>query len=444
MMSHASCRRPARSSASSSRRAVSTRKRSATSSAPSERSTEQDVRARVEITRAYVEAETGDPAGAAARCRAVLDGGGLDLLTEGKAWQQLGLILMRTGETDAAMEVLARGDQCPAGDEQRPRLCLASTGATCICSTAGPARQPLTSKRPRSASTIRGTGWSVPRPSTTSAMPDCSRGDLVGALQMIDEAAQVLAPLSRRSTGPPWSRTGPRSSPPPDALTRRRGRCETAAAAYGSRRLRTYQAECELALAWTLLRHDPARARVVARRSARHFGDQASPARALRADTAAVVAEIAAGGRSPALLRRVDDLSTDLRAHGLAHDAAVLELQGARVGVARGDLDAAGERLRRVHVDGSSPVTTRLLSREVRAELAVARRQRRDRPGSTSVQAWPTCTSGSRPSAASTCRARWSGTAATWQRWGSGWRSTAATRWSRSSGRSAPGPWRRG
>src|ERR1700759_483395 len=71
-------------------------------------STDPDVRARVEITRAYVEAETGDPAGAAARCRAVLDGGGLDVLTEGKAWQQLGLILMRTGATEAAMEVLAR------------------------------------------------------------------------------------------------------------------------------------------------------------------------------------------------------------------------------------------------------------------------------------------------------------------------------------------------
>ena len=52
---------------------------------------------------------------------------------------------------------------------------------------------------------------------------------------------------------------------------------EAAARAYGSRRLRTFQAECELTLAWTLLREDPARARVVARRAARHFRSQDSP-----------------------------------------------------------------------------------------------------------------------------------------------------------------------
>ena len=77
---------------------------------------------------------------------------------------------------------------------------------------------------------------------------------------------------------------------------------EAAATAYGSRRLRTFQAECELTLAWTLLREDPARARVVARRAARHFRSQASPVRALRADAAALVAEISAGGRTPSLL----------------------------------------------------------------------------------------------------------------------------------------------
>ncbi len=157
---------------------------------------------------------------------------------------------------------------------------------------------------------------------------------------MIDEAAQVLAPqsaINRATVEQDRAEVLTAAGRPHEAVRA----LETAAAAYGSRRLRTYQAECELALAWTLLRDDPARARVVARRSARHFGGQASPARALRADSAAVVAEIAAGGRSPALLRRVDDLAADLRAHGLAHDAAVLELQGARVCVARGELDAA-------------------------------------------------------------------------------------------------------
>ncbi len=84
---------------------------------------------------------------------------------------------------------------------------------------------------------------------------------------------------------------------------------EQAAQAYGSRRLRTYQAECELTLAWTMLREDPAKARVVARRAARRFRGQASPARELGAEAAALVAEIAAGGRTRSLLARVDSVS---------------------------------------------------------------------------------------------------------------------------------------
>ena len=111
---------------------------------------------------------------------------------------------------------------------------------------------------------------------------------------------------------------------------------DAAAAAYGSRRLRTYQAECELTLAWTLLREDPARARVVARRSARHFRGQASPVRALLADTAALVAEITAGARQRSVLDRVDALVAELHHHGHHRDATVLELQGARVAVLAG------------------------------------------------------------------------------------------------------------
>src|SRR5690349_8834545 len=60
--------------------------------------------ARAEITQAYIEAETGDPAAALERCLRVLALTDLDPVTEGKAWQQLGLIRMRIGESDAAME----------------------------------------------------------------------------------------------------------------------------------------------------------------------------------------------------------------------------------------------------------------------------------------------------------------------------------------------------
>ena len=45
----------------------------------------------------------------------------------------------------------------------------------------------------------------------------------------------------------------------------------------------------------------------------------------------------------------------------------------------------------------------------------------------TSAPAWPTCTPGSRRSAASTCRARWSATVAPWRCRGCGWRWTTGS-----------------
>src|ERR1700712_489360 len=75
------------------------------------------VLARAEITRAYLEAETGDPEGAMQRRLRVLRGE-LDPTTEGKAWQQLGLIRMRTGEADQAMDAFAQAIAVlPAGSE---------------------------------------------------------------------------------------------------------------------------------------------------------------------------------------------------------------------------------------------------------------------------------------------------------------------------------------
>jgi hypothetical protein len=209
---------------------------------------------------------------------------------------------------------------------------------------------------------------------------------------MIERAAPVLSPLSavnRATVEQDRAEILTAAGRPREAIRA----LEQAAQAYGSRRLRTYQAECELTLAWTMLREDPTRARMVARRAARRFRGQASPARELRADAAAIVAEIAAGGRASSLLARVDSLGAGLDAHGLRHDATILQLQGARVSVARGDLDDARARLRRVRVNGSSPVTTRLLWREVRADLAEARgdgRHARDhvRAGLDDLHAW--------------------------------------------------------
>ena len=350
-----------------------------------------DVEAQVEITRAYVQAETGDPAGGIERCLIILERVDLNQETAGKAWQQLGLLRMRIGESDAAMEAFAQAvSVLPAGIEDLG-FALLNRGNVHL-----QRRQPELAAADFQAARdeLDLPGFEVDRAMAEHNLgyTRLLMGDLVGAIQMIEEAAPVLSPLSavNRATVEQDRAEILTAAGRPREATRA---LEEAARAYGSRRLRTYQAECELTLAWTLLREDPTKARLVARRAARRFRGQASPARELRADAAAVVAEIAAGGRTPSLLTRVDSVSASLHSHGLRHDATIVQLQGARVSVARGDLDDARVRLRRIRVDSASPVTTRLLWREVRAELARARgdgRHAREhvRAGLSDLHAW--------------------------------------------------------
>ncbi|MCW2849428.1 MAG: Tetratricopeptide 2 repeat protein, partial [Marmoricola sp.] len=333
-----------------------------------------DLTAQVEITRAYVESETGDPVAGLERCVRLLDRDDLTTLTEGKVWQQLGMLRMRAGESDRALDAFAQAVSLLPQDIEDHGFALLNRGnvylqrrqPTLAAADFGAARDELAAR-----------GLEVPRAKAEHNLGYARllEGDLVGALQMIDEAALVLAPqsaINRATVEQDRAEVLTAAGRPREAVRA----LELAASAYGSRRLRTHQAECELTLAWTLLREDPARARVVARRAARRFRNQARPARALRADAAAVVAEISSGAQGGSLLGRVDLLATDLRRQGLVQDAVILDLQGVRVSVAHGHLGDAGARVRRLRLDANTPVTTRLLWREVRAELALARGDR--------------------------------------------------------------------
>ena len=351
-----------------------------------------DLSVRIATTRAYADAETGDaPAGIAA-CVALLEQEGLSEETRGLVWAQLGLMRMRTGDGEEAVTAFEQAlSLLPPGRHTDIGLVFLNRGNVHLQrGDASAAVADFVTARDE----LDQAGLHVQRAKAEHNLGYARllAGDLVDALQMIDEAAEVLAPQSatfRATIEQDRAEILTAAGRPREAARA----LATAATAYGTRRLRTSQAECELTLAWTLLRDDPAKARVVARRAARRFRGQASPARELRADAAALVAEIAAGGRARSLLVRVDRLEAALRANGLQRDATVLQLQGARVSVLRGDLQGARGRLDAVRIDLSSPVTTRLLWREVRAELARARgdaRHARDhvRAGLADLHAW--------------------------------------------------------
>ena len=219
------------------------------------------------------------------------------------------------------------------------------------------------------------------------------RGDLVAALRGMDDARDVLAPLS-----PAYRATVEQDRAEvlmAAGMSREAARAlEAASSAYGAQRLRRFQADCELTLAQTLLRGDPARARVVARRAARRFRTQGGELPALQADGRR-------GGRRgrhrrpgvPRSVRRLDELAGALQARDDARHALPLRLQAIRLATALGDLDDAAERLRRTRVRDRDPLAVRLHWREVQAELAEARgrpwvARRHVRAGLTDLHAW--------------------------------------------------------
>ncbi len=346
--------------------------------------------ARIELTRAYAEAETGHASAGIERCTSLL-GRDLDDETRGLVWAQLGLLRMRSG--DGTESMAAFREALGLLPTEHPEMGLVCLNRGNVHLQRGEVREAVADfTQARDEFGRSGQELQQAKAEHNLGYARLLAGDLVGAIQMIDEAAPVLSPLSaayRATVEQDRAEVLTAAGRPREAILA----LDAAASAYGSRRLRTFQAECELTLAWTLLREDPVRARVVARRAARHFRGQASPVWAVRADSAALVAEISAGAKTPSVLGRVDALVADLRRHGLVQDATVLELQGARVSVARGDLTDARTRLHWVRVDAGSPVTTRLLWREVRSDLAQARGDGRNarqhvRAGLSDLHTW--------------------------------------------------------
>src|SRR3954467_12269125 len=150
------------------------------------------VLARAEITRAYIEAETGDPIAALVRCQQVLENDELGPVTEGKAWQQLGLIQMRTGETEAAMDALAKAIAVlPAGSDD---LGYALINRGNVHLQHGRAHQAATDfDAARIELDKPGQELDRAKAEHNLGYSQLLLGDLVGALRMIDTAADALS-----------------------------------------------------------------------------------------------------------------------------------------------------------------------------------------------------------------------------------------------------------
>lgn len=336
------------------------------------RSADPELTARITGTIAYLTSETGDPESGIALCWSALETPGLTRHTRAILRSQLGLIELRRGNGDAALPYLTRAiidlETDPArlgrvhlnrglvflerGEVERAEGDFAEASAAFVRSD-----EPVEQAKARNNQ-----GYAA-----------MLTGDLIGALRLMDESRPVLATLSPVALATCDADRAEvllaagMSTEATDLL-------DSVARIYGSRRLRQAQAEAELLLAKALVFADGRRAAAVARRAARRFRARGSESWALRADAFAITAAVLDGKTRGALkLKEEAEVTAELlSASHFDNDALALRLQAIRLGLRAGEEGAARGALKRIHLSAGTPISTRLLSREVGMELATA------------------------------------------------------------------------
>jgi tetratricopeptide (TPR) repeat protein len=349
-----------------------------------------DVLALISHSEAYLEAELSGSTAGLAICRPLLDIEGLREETYGRIWSQLGLLEMRAGNANRAVECISEAIARLEDTPEHLGRALLNRG-TLHLQRARPTEAIADFVRAHAHLTSAGLGVQAAKAEHNLGYAHLLVGDLISALDQMESAARVLAPLS------PVSRATCEQDRAEVLLAAGRVReateaLEAAADAYGSEGLPRFQAEAELVLAGTLLHEEPDRARAVARRAARRFAAHESAGWAARARALEVICDLDAldPAADPAT---ADALAADLRGQGQLRDAERLALHVVRLALGRHQLDDAATRLRRIRITDDTPIGTRLLAREVRAELARARGQQkraRDqvRAGLADLHAW--------------------------------------------------------
>ena len=350
-----------------------------------------DLLALISVSEAYLEAETKGSDSGIDMCRALLQVEGLRNETVGEIWAQLGLLQMRKGEHHAALESFSEGIPRIRADSGLLGRAFLNRGILHLHLHA-PQAAVDDLEQAREHFVAAGVVEARGKAEHNLGYAQLLLGDVVAALALMDQAAQTMSPMSavlRSMSEQDRAEVLLAAGRPLEAVDA----LEHAASAYAEQHLRRFQAECEFVLARTLLHEDPVRARRVARRATRRFANHDSTVWATRAESLALIAEVTSGARGPKLRDQADDVEERLRSQGHRRDAEQLSLHVVRLVVRRGELDDAAKRLKAIRIDDDTPIGTRLLAREVRAELAKARGQRKRareqvRAGLADLHAW--------------------------------------------------------
>jgi len=331
-----------------------------------------DDRARILATQAFLEYETSGPTEAFARCDLALATPGVSAAVSGVVHCQLALLLLRNGRpADAlaaygeALETLEDPHDIGRARLNRGGVYLAQSQPSRAIADFREAVEVLRDIEPETAAKAEhNLGYAY-----------FLQGELVRALERMDSARQVLAPVSSdlMAIG-----EQDRAEVLIAAGLQREGRSalRAAAAGFGERGIRQRQGEAELALARTLLATDPGEALDAALSARERFVDVGAEAWRVRADGVVLAARVDLGEQEESLLLDGGRLIDELDRQGLFWGVTSVRLHTARVMIRRGSYDDARRRLSRVRVDHSAPLAVRLLARDVRAELASAQGRR--------------------------------------------------------------------
>jgi tetratricopeptide (TPR) repeat protein len=340
-----------------------------------DRASDVVTRARVLLSLAHVESELGMLADGIELCRRALSLTDLPTDVQGMIHGQLGLLYMRAGDGDLALAEFGQGLKLLDRESSETTRILLHRAL--VHQQRGETRLAFLDYESAAAAADRaGEVELLAKIRHNMGETHLLVGDLVTALQLMDAARPILAPLSRSYRAICEQHraevlTGAGMVDEASLSLRQ------AIADFGALGLRQNQAEAEFALTRLLLPEHAAEAGRIARRAQRRFERRGSHVWALRAEVVSLASDVETKRvRTTQIRRRATALEEELRAVGLHFEARAVALQSARAAVLGNDLGSAEARLREISTPRTAMLPTRLLDRQVRSELAAARGHR--------------------------------------------------------------------
>jgi Uncharacterized protein conserved in bacteria len=336
-----------------------------------QRTDDDNLRARISGTMAFIVLETGQPDEAADLCANALRIPGISDHTKAVLLGQQGLVEMRRGELPAASRLLTRALRVLAHDAEHAGWIFMNRGIVDLELGRLAGADDDFGSAARCFAELGRTA-DVAKAQHNQGYVALLRGDLVAASTLMDAArplAAAASPVDAAVGDVDRAEVLLAAGMPDEAAAR----LASAARVYRARRLRQLQADATWRLARTMLYSEPRRAASGARRAVRLYRSHGNETGALRAQAVALRADVAAGRRSQALIDALEATAASLGARRIRDEATDLRLSAARVRVRRGDLVAAQAALRRSSVRTGGPIVGTTLVHEVRTEFAVAR-----------------------------------------------------------------------